>query len=77
MSKVNLRELLNKMTTKQKIAQLEQLAARYFTKNKTDITGPLRDLGLTEDELKINPPSRSAKLRIAKKIKRDTIETFI
>ncbi|MBQ9940548.1 MAG: glycoside hydrolase family 3 C-terminal domain-containing protein [Clostridia bacterium] len=53
MSKVNLRELLNKMTTKQKIAQLEQLAARYFTKNKTDITGPLRDLGLTEDELKI------------------------
>lgn len=53
MAKVNLKELLNKMTTKQKIAQLVQLTASFYTRNESDITGPLDELGLSAREISL------------------------
>lgn len=50
MSDINLKELLSKMTTKQKIGQLVQLLPSFYTKSEFEITGPLDELGITPEE---------------------------
>ncbi len=52
MTKTDLKKLLNKMTLKQKVAQLSQFIARCIVHDEGgDITGPARNLSLTDEEL--------------------------
>lgn len=44
--------LVDEMTVEEKIDQLLQLSADFYTKNSEEMTGPLTDLGLTEENIK-------------------------
>lgn len=52
MKKEKLLELLNEMTISEKINQLLQLSADFYTKESEEMTGPLSDLGLDETNIK-------------------------
>jgi len=45
-------ELLQQMTIEEKIGQLAQYNANLFIQSDADITGPMADLGLTQNDLK-------------------------
>ena len=45
-------QLLQQMTVEEKIGQLAQYNANLFVKSEADITGPMADLGLTQEDLK-------------------------
>lgn len=49
---INLKELLNQMTFEEKIGQLTQYNAIFFTESISDITGPLNNAGLKKEDLK-------------------------
>ena len=46
-----LNELLNQMTTEEKIGQLIQLNGGFFAETKAEITGPARDFGIEPEEI--------------------------
>jgi beta-glucosidase len=48
---INLKELLHSMTVKEKIFQLFQLGASYYTKDKSEITGPMDEMGIEQEDL--------------------------
>ncbi|GKX29217.1 beta-glucosidase [Vallitalea longa] len=49
---VNIKELLKELSLSEKIGQLQQLASTFFIENsKGELTGPLKDLGISEDEI--------------------------
>ena len=45
-------QLLWQMTVEEKIGQLTQYNANLFVKSQAEITGPLANLGLSQDDLK-------------------------
>lgn len=51
MKKTNLKKLLAQMTLEEKVDQLLQLASMFYTKNKTEITGPINHFGLDDESL--------------------------
>jgi beta-glucosidase len=49
---INIEELLNKMTLKEKIGQLLQLAPTFLNPNKHgEITGPMSEMGISKDDI--------------------------
>ncbi len=50
--KINIKELISKMTVEEKIGQLLQLNANFFADSQADITGPWEKLGIDKDALK-------------------------
>ncbi len=48
---MNLRTLLSEMTLAEKIGQLVQLTPNFFEEGAGEITGPLQELGLTQEDL--------------------------
>lgn len=51
MKKEKLVELLNELTVEEKVNQLLQLSADFYTKESKEMTGPLSDLGLTQENI--------------------------
>lgn len=49
---INFQELLKKMTLAEKIGQLTQYNGNLFLDSSADVTGPMRELGLTAENLK-------------------------
>ncbi|GEK88462.1 beta-glucosidase [Alkalibacterium putridalgicola] len=49
MKEIELTELLNKMTLKEKIGQLSQIISEPYTSEDFEITGPLTELGIPQD----------------------------
>ena len=45
-------KLVDELTVEEKVDQLLQLSADFYTKKNEEITGPLTDLGLTEENIK-------------------------
>ncbi|MEK4443979.1 MULTISPECIES: beta-glucosidase BglX [Niallia] len=45
-------KLVDEMTVEEKVDQLLQLSADFYTKKSEEMTGPLTDLGLTEENIK-------------------------
>lgn len=48
---MNLKRLLSEMTLSEKIGQLVQLTPNFFEEGAGEITGPLQELGLTQEDL--------------------------
>ena len=55
-SSVDLKKLLSRMTLDQKIGQLVQLNANFFTTSVSEVTGPAQKLGVTEEQIVQNLP---------------------
>ena len=51
-STVNVKELIKKMTLKEKVCQLTQLNANFFAHSDAEITGPWEKLGIEQDDLR-------------------------
>ncbi len=51
MERKELENILTRMTLEEKIGQLVQLTPDFFSKGTGEITGPMADLGLSEEEL--------------------------
>ena len=52
MEKTQLQDLLGKMTQAEKIDQLQQLMAAFYSEKAEEKTGPMGDLDLTEENIK-------------------------
>ncbi|KLV27616.1 glycosyl hydrolase family 3 [Niallia circulans] len=52
MRQEDLVKLVDEMTVEEKVDQLLQLSADFYTKKSEEMTGPLTDLGLTEENIK-------------------------
>ncbi len=50
-STVNVKQLIARMTLKQKVAQLTQLNANFFAESSAEITGPWEKLGIAQEDL--------------------------
>lgn len=51
--KVDLKKLLENMTTQEKIGQLVQLNTIFYTKNESEITGPITEMGFSGKDLEL------------------------
>ena len=51
-SNVDLKQLLSKMTLDEKVGQLVQLNANFFTTSVSEVTGPAQKLGIGEEHLR-------------------------
>ena len=52
--KINIKKLMEQMTVEEKIGQLTQFPASFYTKHKSEVTGPIDALGITVEQLKIS-----------------------
>ncbi len=51
-STVNVKQLIEKMTLKEKVCQLTQLNANFFAQSDAEITGPWEKLGIAQEDLR-------------------------
>lgn len=52
MEKVDIKELVSQMTMEEKIGQLVQLSASFFTRSEAEMTGPIQKFGFKKEFLK-------------------------